>query len=227
MGLDMYLHAERRFDPESEAAANILATAGITLDQLKERAKADPMEHEQSVYLDRWSYMRSDDASDEAKARVEASTKVLTAAGLFPAFDHAECNYGELKWDDEAGLVVSIEAAYWRKANAVHAWFVDECQGGVDECQLSDAFDGEKLAQLRQRCLDALRAFLDGDPTKAGEIMEPRPGFFFGAYDIDQWWAEDMADTVRAVERCIQAGIEVAQRRDGGSPVMFRYHSSW
>jgi hypothetical protein len=27
------------------------------------------------------------------------------------------------------------DVAYWRKANAIHKWFVDNCQDGVDECQ--------------------------------------------------------------------------------------------
>ena len=24
---------------------------------------------------------------------------------------------------------------YWRKSNAIHKWFVDNCQGGVDDCR--------------------------------------------------------------------------------------------
>ena len=28
--------------------------------------------------------------------------------------------------------------AYWRKANAIHSWFVENCQDGVDECQYSN-----------------------------------------------------------------------------------------
>lgn len=32
---------------------------------------------------------------------------------------------------------VSFQVAYWRKANAIHKWFVDNVQGGKDECQRS------------------------------------------------------------------------------------------
>ena len=29
---------------------------------------------------------------------------------------------------------ISEQAAYWRKANAIHKWFVDHCQNGTDDC---------------------------------------------------------------------------------------------
>ena len=30
------------------------------------------------------------------------------------------------------------EVAYWRKFNALHNWFVQNCQDGVDECQYAE-----------------------------------------------------------------------------------------
>ena len=35
-------------------------------------------------------------------------------------------------------LSLTKEIGYWRKANAVHSWFVENCQDGIDECQLSE-----------------------------------------------------------------------------------------
>ena len=32
------------------------------------------------------------------------------------------------------GLIYDYEFAYWRKFNALHAWFVKHCQNGVDQC---------------------------------------------------------------------------------------------
>ena len=29
----------------------------------------------------------------------------------------------------------TTEVAYWRKANAIHRWFVNNVQDGIDECQ--------------------------------------------------------------------------------------------
>lgn len=41
--------------------------------------------------------------------------------------------------------------AYWRKANAIHQWFVDNCQDGVDECQEAYVSE-EKLKDLLDTC---------------------------------------------------------------------------
>lgn len=35
-----------------------------------------------------------------------------------------------LSADDDSEVI-----GYWRKANAIHGWFVNECADGVDECQ--------------------------------------------------------------------------------------------
>ena len=48
------------------------------------------------------------------------------------------------------------EVGYWRKANAIHGWFVRELAGGVDECQPIHV-SRENLVTLRQLCLEALR----------------------------------------------------------------------
>lgn len=48
------------------------------------------------------------------------------------------------------------EVGYWRKANAIHGWFVRELANGVDECQPIHV-SRENLITLRQLCLEALR----------------------------------------------------------------------
>lgn len=213
MGLDMYLYAERAYDPESDDARRILDTAEITLHDLQRLAGLDPMREETEVYLSRWGW---DPEADRLR-----SEAVEEAAGLL-AFNTEHSAGGALRWAD-GKVVVSISCGYWRKANAVHAWFVDNCQDGVDECQ-SSKVEGEQLAHLRSLCADALNAYAAGDLAKAREIMEPRPGFFFGSYDIDDGWAVDMADTLEIVERVIPLAIEAART---GPPVTFVYHSSW
>ena len=47
------------------------------------------------------------------------------------------------------------EVGYWRKANAVHGWFVRECANGVDECQ-EIPVSKIKLLELQAHCLIAL-----------------------------------------------------------------------
>ena len=39
------------------------------------------------------------------------------------------------KYGDFSGIEIEYPVLYWRKANAIHGWFVENCGGGVDECQ--------------------------------------------------------------------------------------------
>ena len=47
------------------------------------------------------------------------------------------------------------EEVYWRKANAIHGWFVRNCQDGVDECEPADV-TREQLEQLVADCRTVL-----------------------------------------------------------------------
>jgi hypothetical protein len=51
------------------------------------------------------------------------------------------------------GETVVTEVAYWRKANAIHKWFVDNVQDGEDNCQESD-IDIDTLKRLRDLCIE-------------------------------------------------------------------------
>jgi hypothetical protein len=212
MGLDMYLYAQRSFAADSPDAEQILLTAGVTLNQLRAMSQANPMEQETYVYLARWEYMRGSES-----AEYELATRVHERAGLLP-FAITDSGGGGVGYAD-GKINVWLCCAYWRKANSVHGWFVDRCQGGVDECQRTKVHP-EALAFLRATCLDALDAYDSGDATKAAEIMQPRSGFFFGATDVDEWWVQDMRSTVRQVDRALALAAEI-----GG--VDFYYQASW
>lgn len=59
--------------------------------------------------------------------------------------------------DDLSSLTVKLNVGYWRKANAIHQWFVENVQEGVDDCG-HYYVKLEQLAELRdicQRILDA------------------------------------------------------------------------
>jgi hypothetical protein len=61
---------------------------------------------------------------------------------------------------DEFGIgncqTIETEVAYWRKANAIHQWFVDNVQDGEDNCQESD-IDIDTLKRLRNTCLEVFK----------------------------------------------------------------------
>lgn len=204
MGLDMYLSAERQLGDEQAAA--VLAALGKRAEELA------PDEWGSGFYLSAWSYNPDDEPERQT------TLAALKAAGLDSMLTE-DSPGGEAVWQD-GKLTVSVTCIYWRKANAIHAWFVDHCQEGRDECQLSDPIPAEQLAHLRSMCADAIAAYDAGDIAKAGEIMAPQAGFFFGSTEVDEWWAADLRHTVEQIEAVVREAIEI-----GG--VTFRYQSSW
>ena len=69
------------------------------------------------------------------------------------------------------GISICTHAGYWRKANAIHAWFVRECQNGVDECQRTYV-ELDKLEELREACTKIIESAKvnDAEPTHVGDI---------------------------------------------------------
>ncbi len=107
---------------------------------------------------------------------------------------------------------VTIEAMYWRKANAIHKWFVDTVQGGEDNCQEFEV----SLAQLEE-LLEVIEQVLE-NPDRAGELLPPQAGFFFGGTDMDQWYWDDLKQT--------QSRLQELFTRDWKS-WDFYYRASW
>jgi hypothetical protein len=102
------------------------------------------------------------------------------------------------------------EVAYWRKFNALHNWFVENLQNGVDDCG---------TYEISRSLLDKL--LVDIDKTLNGEttLIEPVDGFFFGSTEKDDYYWELLEDTYDTIER-IQETFDFGQYR------LF-YHSSW
>jgi len=76
------------------------------------------------------------------------------------------------------------ELLYWRKFNALHRWFVDVLQGGVDGCQLTQVTK-EDLSRL----IGDIRRVLAGETV---EELEPRAGCFFGSLEKDEHYTTRM-----------------------------------
>lgn len=105
---------------------------------------------------------------------------------------------------------VIVEALYWRKANAIHSWFVKNCQDGEDDC--GNYWVGrEQLEELRQLILEVL-------DTKDASKLPPQAGFFFGSTEVDEWYWQDLRNTVEGLERVM---VEFPDDWE------FEYHSSW
>ena len=105
---------------------------------------------------------------------------------------------------DTPSADVNVTVAYWRKANAIHKWFVDKVQGGIDECQKSDV-SLEELLELRDLCQDVLdksnELELDHWKAYAEERLPSASGFFFGDTDYDEWYINDLKSTIEQIDK--------------------------
>jgi hypothetical protein len=133
------------------------------------------------------------------------------------------------------------EVAYWRKANAIHRWFVGNVQDGNDDCR-GYRVSRDQLSRLREDCGRVLAASTliaakitngeryengkmvpileDGktieDASVAQELLPTQAGFFFGSTDYDEHYYEDLVYTRDVLDKLLaEPGDE------------FEYHSSW
>lgn len=134
------------------------------------------------------------------------------------------------------------EVAYWRKANHIHKWFVDNVQKGEDNCG-EYYVSKENLQKLYDDCLEVrlsttteegvikngenlkdgvwMPNFENGkvlkDSTKAEELLPTTSGFFFGGTDYDEYYMQDVEYTLGVLK-------ELLEQDYNGS---IYYSSSW
>lgn len=106
---------------------------------------------------------------------------------------------------------IIVNAGYWRKANHIHKWFVDNVQNGVDNCG-SYPVNREKLQELLDTC-DRVLKF-----QHLAEAQLPRQeGFFFGNTDYGQYYYDDVQQTLNIVKQALEMP----------DAWHFEYSSSW
>ena len=116
------------------------------------------------------------------------------------------------RWGDASPVKqVEIEAGYWRKANQIHQWFVTNVQGGEDECR-PHYVSREQLQELKALCEEVL-----ADKSRAPELLPTASGFFFGGTDYNEWYFQDLEQTVKIIDECLELPMDWE----------FEYRSSW
>jgi hypothetical protein len=105
---------------------------------------------------------------------------------------------------------IEIDAMYWRKANAIHGWFVENVQDDEDDCR-EYYVRREQLEELIAECVSALT-------SRKANKLPPKDGFFFGSTNIDEYYWQDLEDTVKGLERALTLPENQYE---------FYYSSSW
>lgn len=104
------------------------------------------------------------------------------------------------------------QVMYWRKANAIHRWFVDNCQEGRDDCRTYEVH----IPQLKE-LLEIITKVLENNDL-AHDLLPTGSGFFFGSTEYDEWYFKDLAETKEVLEELI---------KNDNHDVFYEYRSSW
>ena len=139
------------------------------------------------MYLSAKTYVNKHDYKQEHKGEPVVTEKFKKLFELFP----------ELNTGDIYGFEVSRVVGYWRKANAIHNWFVENVQKGEDNCQ-SYWVSTEDLEELRNICKQVLT-----DRSQADTLLPSQSGFFFGSTDYDEWYFSDLENTVTIINNLL------------------------
>ena len=120
------------------------------------------------------------------------------------------------------------KVGYWRKANQIHNWFVENVQKGIDDCGYYRV-SCKQLENLKATCERVLKeADLVPGQICVGKhyengvwvpIMEPgeviineieiaailptKQGFFFGDTSYDQYYIQDIKDTIEIIDKIL------------------------
>lgn len=176
------------------------------------------------MYLSKKTYVRN---WDHTKNEKKFTISIQKGGKEYKDINHSKITY------------IEEEVMYWRKANQIHNWFVQNVQDGIDKCQMSDV-TGENLLEL----LDVCRTVRDliGKSQKVSnignnwngenviintydcekEVMELLPtsqGFFFGSYEIDDYYLRNVNDTIECIEGLVN--------EEGKIEGEFYYQASW
>lgn len=224
MGLDMYLE---RMPRHRGATARDVSAVEDYLDWL--RAKMDGKEGANCPFTEWCGREKTPSKSD-----IE-----------FYA-DYYKAHYSE--WDEEhkyPWMRITEQVGYWRKANHIHNWFVENIQDGVDDCNYHREVTEDDLHELLNICKQVLDScemvtgqinngyeFRNGkmvsimqpgkyvkDPSVAKELLPSTDGFFFGGTDYDEYYVSDIKKTIEIVKN-------VLEETDFDTQMIY-YISSW
>lgn len=202
MGLDMALYRMPRY--KNTTASEVSAIENY-LDWLK--AKKEGSEYANCT-LKEWCGV--DESELPSKDVIE----------FYKSFNSAD-KYGYERIMEEVG--------YWRKANQIHNFFVENVQCGEDDCSYHNECTKEILEDLLDRCYKVLtgsimmlgqvkngQQYVDGkwvdcmepgkviiNPEVAEELLPSCGGFFFGSTEYDEYYMKDIENTIEIIKKVL------------------------
>jgi len=108
-------------------------------------------------YVSAYDYEMTDDKMERSDNPIHALLIGISDMQTLPSAE-----YG--------GVIITKAVGYWRKANAIHGWFVRELADGVDECQRINV-ERSDLVKLRDLCVNELYNRATAKPTDESDYL--------------------------------------------------------
>ena len=111
------------------------------------------------------------------------------------------------------------DVCYWRKANAIRGWLVSHKVIEEDDNCVPREIDRDTIHELlgdcekviakfntsaKNRCEETAHDFFES----AKEILPPSEGFFFGNYEIDEYYIEEILETIDKLNTVLETTSE-------------------
>ncbi len=156
---------------------------------------------------------------------------------------HVTVKKGTKKFDPikpERVSYVTESVGYWRKFNALHNWFVQNCQSGEDNCQESYVSREQleelvitlhevqniletapkKKVQVENGWSNGEKSFVEieviEDSEKLDDLFPTSSGFFFGGTEYDEYYQQQVSETIEMITDLL--------KEEGGD---YYYQASW
>ena len=209
MGLDMYLNKMPRY---RGATANDVSAVESYLDWID--AKEHGSEHANCTF-EAWCGYKD----IPPQRYIDFYSKFYVKK--YPEWD-TEKQYGWARIMDEVG--------YWRKANQIHNWFVDNIQDGKDDCNYHREVTEDDLQELLAICEQIKSiAIMESAPVVNGytykdgkeiplyedgaqiinadeiaALLPTQGGFFFGGTGYDSYYMDDIEETIDIITKILE-----------------------
>lgn len=212
MGLDMYLERMPRYKNATAKDINILESYFDWRNQ-----KENPNSNAKNYTLKEWCGV---EYADVPKRDIRK---------FYEPFFTTRYSQWDTKKQYGFGRIMD-QIGYWRKANQIHNWFVEHVQDGEDDCCYHHEVTKEILEELLDTCEKVLAncELVDGkinngykfengktipimkdgkyvkDPSVAMELLSTTSGFFFGGTDYDEYYVNDIKDTIDIITNALE-----------------------
>ena len=173
------------------------------------------------TYVKRWEHQKK---SEQFNVTIKRGTKKFE--GIRP----------------ERVSYITEEIMYWRKANQIHGWIANNGYEITPDVRYT--LEGEQIVELLNTCKKVLEILNTAPKVKkeivggwrngeeymtevevydnTDEIMEllpPVQGFFFGSYEINDWYKEQIEETISVLEDEINSNTDNYPE--------YEYYASW